>query len=517
MSGERASTDSVVETPAGALRGICESGIHTFKGVSYGEPTGGALRFLPPVKAAPWSAVKDALEYGPDAPQPRGREQSAALQNNLDRAPSEDCLVLNVWTPGTGDGARRPVMFWCHGGGFVSGSASGSLYGGEHLARRGDVVVVSLNHRLGALGFLPLVDLDPAAGHSVNVGMLDIVLALEWVRDNIEAFGGDPGNVTIFGESGGGRKVTSLLAMPLANGLFHRAVIQSGPAVFMNDREAAHRVAKRVLERLGIEREPLRALQARALDDILAAQAAVMRELGRSSEGLAQTFAPSVDGSILPHHPFDPVAPSISDSVPIIVGYNRTEATLFMGRDPDLLELDEAGLQRRISRVRPDHAKRLIELYKKANPGASCSDLLAYIQTGQSRYPIDSIKLAERKAQRGQAPAYLYTLTYRTPAARGALRTPHALEIPFVFDNVEGSRRFVGPGDEPRLLAEAMSTTWIAFARTGNPNHGGIPEWPAYSLPGREQMLFEVPCRVARDFGAVEREAWEPLFYASAS
>ena len=345
--------------------------------------------------------------------------------------------------------------------------------------------------------------------------MLDIVLALEWVRDNIEAFGGDPGNVMIFGESGGGRKVTALLAMPLAQGLFHRAAIQSGPAVFLNEREAVRRLAEQVLEELGVTSDPLHSLQTRPLAEILEAQAAVLRKIGRSAQGLAQTFAPVVDGEILPRNPFDPEAPGISDHIPVIVGYNRTEATLFMGRDPDLLELDDAGLERRIGAALGDEADRVIEIYKKANPEATCSDLLAYILTGNRRNPIDSIKLAERKSLRGQAPVYLYTLTYRTPAARGALRTPHALEIPFVFDNVEGSRPFVGGGDAPVQLAGAMSSAWIAFAHTGSPNHEGIPDWPAYSARTRQQMSFDVPCRIESDFNASEREAWEPLLYAT--
>jgi para-nitrobenzyl esterase len=508
---------SLVQTPAGALRGRLQEGIHSFLGISYGENTTGSRRFLPPLKLERWSGVKDALEYGPDAPQTIPRGRSAGVQNNLRRPPDEDCLVLNVWTPGVCDDRARPVLFWCHGGGFVSGSGSGSLYNGEHLARRGDAVVVTFNHRLGALGFLPLCDVDSAAPSAMNVGMLDIVLALEWVRDNIADFGGNPGCVTLFGESGGGRKVTALLAMPRARGLFHRAIIQSGAAVFMNDRVAARRSAERMLEMLGIARDPLRELQALPLEEILSAQNAVIRKLDRGSEGLAQTFAAVVDGSILPHHPFHPVAPALSDDVPLIVGYNRTEATLFMGHDPDLLELDDAGLRRRTEELVGDDAERVLEIYRRANPGASCSDLLAYIATGRRRYPIDSIKLAERKAERGRAPAYLYTLTWRTPASRGALRTPHGLEIPFVFDNVEGSRRFVGPGDEPRSLAHAMSSGWLAFARTGRPDHGDIPSWPAYSTAAREQMIFDVPCRIERDFGAAERAAWEPVFYPSIS
>jgi para-nitrobenzyl esterase len=506
---------AVVNLQTGKLRGRLERGIYAFKGIPYGENTTGSARFLPPRKVAPWSGIKDAVDYGPDAPQFGSREQSAALQNNLQRPPDEDCLVLNVWTPALEDGCARPVLFWCHGGGFVSGSGSGALYSGEHLARRGDVVVVTFNHRLGALGFLPLCDVDSSAPSAMNVGMLDIVLALEWVRDHIAAFGGDPGCVTIFGESGGARKVTTLLAMPMARGLFHRAIIQSGPGVFMNDRGFARRLAERLLEHLGIARDPLRELQALPVTEIVSAQVELMRKFGREADGVAPTFAAVVDGILLPHHPFHPVAPAVSDSVPVMVGYNRTEATLFMGRDPDLLELDAAGLRRRVEALVRDDAQRVIELYQRANPEASCSDLLAYIATGKLRYPIDSIKLAERKAVRGSSPVYLYTLTWRTPASRGALRTPHALEIPLVFDNVEASRRFVGGGEEPSLLADAMSSTWLAFARSGDPNNAKIPSWPAFSLERREQMIFDVPCRIERDFGRAERAAWEPVFYPS--
>ncbi|MEE9254660.1 MAG: carboxylesterase family protein, partial [Pseudomonadales bacterium] len=346
--------------------------------------------------------------------------------------------------------------------------------------------------------------------------MLDIVLALEWAeaRENVSQFGGDPDNVTIFGESGGGRKVTSLLAMPIAKGLFHRAVIQSGPAVFMNDRDAVRRLAKMMLEELDIEDEPLESLQATGLDKILDAQRAVIEKLGANAEGLAQIFAPVADGTLLPHHPFDPEAPSVSDDIPVMVGYNRTEATLFMGRDPDLLALDEEGLERRITEMLSDDAKRVINLYRDANPDASSSDLLAYIATGRRRYPIDSIKIAERKSGRNGAPVYLYTLTWRTNASRGALRTPHALEIPLVFDNVANASRFVSPPEAAQPLADIMSDTWINFARTGNPNHEGIPEWPAYSTDARATMIFDLPCRIENDFGQTERKVWAPVFYS---
>ncbi len=515
-------TDSpVIDTQSGPVRGTTQGVVQAFKGIPYGAPTSGGRRFLPPEPASAWREPLDALAFGPDAPQdrPEGSGNNAATQNNMDLPPSEDCLRLNVYTPDPA--GRRPVMFWLHGGGFVSGSGSGAMYDGTRLAERGDVVVVSINHRLGALGFLHLLDLpDPHAADAVNVGMLDILLALRWVQDNVSAFGGDPNNVTIFGESGGGRKVTSLLAMPDAQSLFHKGIIQSGPAVFMNEPDAVKDLARRFFRHLGLapdQRDLLKALQAAPVDALLAAQGKVLRELGRNAPGLAQTFAPVVDGRILPHHPFDPEAPAISTDKPVIVGYNHTEITLFMGRDPDLLELDDEGLRRRIAKIAGDDAERLIGLYRDAYPltypEPSNADLLALIMTGNSRYPIDSLRLAERKAAQQAAPVWLYTLTYRTPAARGSLRTPHALEIPFVFDNIDGSKRFVGSGPDADKLAECMRSAWAAFAHSGKPQSEAVPDWPAYDQSRRATMLFDAEPRVVDDFGAPERAAFGPVFY----
>jgi len=508
----------LVQTEQGVVQGYFDDRIYCFKGLPYGADTAGENRFRPPQPPPAWEGVREATRFGADAPQQNpdrraARQEDAAVQTS--GVEGENCLVLNVWTPGLEPSERKPVMVWLHGGGFVSGSGSGTIYNGRNLADRGDLVLVSINHRLGVLGYLNLDGVVESEEPLVNLGMLDILGALEWVQRNIERFGGDPDQVTIFGESGGGRKVTSLLAMPSAQHLFHRGIIQSGPAVFMNDADASQEITAMFLKALGMDKPTLRELQQLPLDDLLRAQHAAVREAGRSRPGIAQTLAAVVDGEILPHHPFDPDAPAISDDKPVIVGYNQTEATLFMGRDEGLWNLDEDGLLERVERLVGEKAAAIIDQYREAYPDATCSDLLAFITTGNSRYPVDSITLAERKAARGAAPVWLYTLTFRSTARRGALRTPHALEIPFVFDGVEGSRAFVGEGDGPDQMAEQMSSTWIAFARNGDPNNGTIPRWEPYDGAKRSTMVFNTESRLVEDFGKVEREAFGRYFYGS--
>ncbi len=515
----------VVETTCGKVRGKIAGDVSVFRGVPYGASTAGKNRFMPPVAAPAWTGVRDAFEYGPSAPQNpssmRGkvdpRSGFAAYGDADGIAESEDCLVLNVWTPSPGDGGKRPVMFWCHGGGFAASSGSPLMYAGERLASRGDVVVVTVNHRLGSLGYSYIAGVGGERfASSVNVGMLDLVAALKWVRDNIARFGGDPGCVTIFGESGGGAKVSTLLAMPSAKGLFHRAVIQSGPGFRMLETNSAIETADMLLGELGLDRARVGEIQNLSVHRILAAEAAVERKLGRRVVGFRQGFAPVVDRQTLEQHPFDPKAPAISAGVPVMIGYNRTETTLFLAGDREAFSLDEAGLQRRVKFLLRDNSERVIEEFRAANPGATASELFFLIGT---EFPTGAFsrKIAQRKSEQGAAPAYLYRFDWETPIAGGRMKSPHALEITFVFDHAGEplAPRLAPDSPEVHALAAEMSSRWIAFARSGNPNTGNAPRWPEYSADGRATMIFNSKSRVENDPARQERLAIDRVLFPS--
>lgn len=511
-----ASSGAVVETSAGKVRGSVVNGIHVFKGVPYGASTAGRNRFLPPQKPAPWTGIKETLEYGFSSPQrdpdrkPGALSGASAFIGQLSDMPeSEDCLVLNIWTPAVNAGGKRPVMFWCHGGGFTSGSGSSPGYDGTNLCRRGDVVVVTINHRLNAVGFTHLGDLaGEEFAQSGNVGMLDVVHALQWVKENIAQFGGDPDTVMVFGESGGGRKVSVLQAMPAAQGLYHRAIVQSGPGIRMTAREHATRASELLLTELGLNRSRVRELQNVPIEALMRAYHKVASNPLAMRASATGFFAPVVDGAVLPAHPFDPVAPAMSADVPLLIGSNRTEATLFHAGDPSAFKLDEAGMQQRVQRILPEDADAVIAAYAKAHPDASPSDLFFLIETDQ-RYGVPTKVLAARKAALKRGPCYVYRFDWATPVADGRLRTPHALEIPFAFDNTTTSARFTGGGEGARALADRVSDAWIAFARTGNPNTPKLPKWSAYDAGARATMLFDNECTVVNDPGRETRLVME--------
>jgi para-nitrobenzyl esterase len=420
---------------------------------------------------------------------------------------SEDCLVLNVWTPAL-DGRRRPVMFWCHGGAFIAGSGSSAWYDGTKLCRKGDVVVVTINHRLGAFGYLHLEDLGSQFASSGNAGMLDIVAALEWVRENIANFGGDPDNVTIFGESGGGAKVSVLMAMPAARGLFHKAIIQSGPAVAMMSRDDGTATAKQVLDELGISANRVDELRHIDAKRLLNAQIAVLKKVNLMSFANRRRvgFNPVIDGRNLPAGPFAPAAPAVSARVPLMIGTNKDEMTLFFALAPWMEGMDDAGLRERVRMFVGERGNSLIEHYKRARPFDAPRDLMMAIAT-DAGMRIPSLTIADRKLALNGAPVFVYLFTWETPVLGGRLKSPHALEIPFVFDTLE-SAPLTGDSPARQALAEKMSQTWLTFARSGNPNNRAIPQWPAYSEAERPTMIFDNECQVVNDPYRQERLAW---------
>ena len=510
-----ASAKPVVTTSLGRLRGAFANGVYSFKGVHYGASTEGSMRFLPPAPARPWTGVRDALQIGPPAPQ--DRDWASGGTSDI-RVPdligpgmiSEDCLVLNVWTPSLSGPDKRPVMVWLHGGGYTIGSSGAPMYDGASLAGKQNVVVVGVNHRLNVFGYLYLGKIGgDKYAQSGNVGMLDIALALRWVRDNIAHFGGEPDNVTIFGQSGGGGKVGTLMAMPASQDLFHKAIVESGSELRVNSREEADETTRKFLAHIHVARDRLSDLLEMPMEQIIAGMHS-MKEPDPMS-----VLGPVVDGESLPRHPFDPDAPVLTSRVPMLIGTTNTETTNLLGReDPRLFSLNEAEMRSRLKALLAlrDDSKlsTLIDAYKKDLPDASPSEIYFAVTTDQLMR-MDAITQAERKATQGAAPAYMYLFAWRTPVLGGKLKSPHGIELPFVFDNLGGAEDRIGTGADLQSLADKVSGAWAAFARTGDPSHRGIPQWPAYTLKDRATMILNEECTVVNDPGKEERIALSAL------
>jgi len=483
----------VIETTYGKIRGRVINKVNAFQGIPYGGPTSGANRFMPATRPKAWTSVLDTVEWGPEAPQGPHTEIPEVAATIPQTGISEDCLRLNVWTSTLSRNAKRPVMVWLHGGGFASGSGSYTIYNGANMSRQHDVVMLSVNHRLNSFGFLYLPEIGAA-----NSGILDVVAALEWVRDNIEKFGGDPKNVTIMGQSGGAGKVSTLMAMPSAKGLFHRAIVQSGANLAGITTADATKNAQALMAKLGVK--TAQELQKVPMDALVQATL--------NTQGL--TWGPVVDGKTLPGGPFDPTAPEFSTDIPVLTGTTEYEITFFPNTKYDALE--DAALHaavKQTTRAAADaDVDKLIATYKKGRPGLTNLDYNLILASDNFRGRV--ITQAERKAAQ-KAPVYLYYFTWQSPVRNKQLKSFHTVEIPFVLANVDEGKSMTGTEQNRYALQDRMSTAWAAFARTGNPNHKGLPNWPAFDTKTRPTMVFDNTCKVVNDPAGAERVALDSI------
>ena len=492
------SKGTLARTTAGPVLGKRDRGAIAFKGIPYGAPADGARRFMPPSPPRPWSDLRAAFDYGPIAPQRRPGGSAGPAAEPLPE--SEDCLTLNVWTPALRDGAKRPVMVWLHGGGLWRLSAAGADQEGIRLAALHGVVMVSPNHRLNVLGYAYLDELDPAFAGSSCAGMLDLVLALKWVRDNIEEFGGDPGNVTIFGQSGGGQKVSILMAMPAAQGLFHKAIIQSGPAPVTLERPYARGLVDRLLWHLEIPAARAMDIQSAPIEAIMGAYYKVFDEIGGFGVmGVIQDFAPTVDGATLPQQPFWNGASPLSRHIPLIIGSTRTEMTeYFLSGHPDAPRRDFAQVAADLEPIFGADAEGIVAGYRESHPSAGPWEIDALIR---SDWPtrLFTQRIADEQASLGGAPVWHYRMDWRTRARGGLLMSPHAIDIAFVLDTVDANPVEPGEEHEMRRMTRQMCAAWVSFARTGRPSDSSFPEWTPYSSATRPTMIFNLESRMAAD------------------
>ncbi len=480
----------IVETTWGKIQGIRNGKIRMFKGVPYGASTGGRNRFMPPQAPQPWAGVRECIGYGQASPQsPIDLTFEYGQMIYWDRCVGpggmgEDCLNLNVWTPGVGDGAKRAVLVCFHGGGWTAGSGNVPGYDGAMLALHGDVVVVSVNHRLATFGYAHLADLGapPEFASAGACGVMDMVASLTWVRDNIERFGGDPNRVMIFGQSGGGAKVSTLMATPSAAGLFHRAAVQSGALLRHRTREQGTVETDKVLKALGLSARNIGDIQSRPWQDLLQAQAATTAD-----------FSPVLDGVVLPQHPFDPSAPSATANVPMIISTTLHDASLLL----DNFDLTEAGLTAMFRERWGSRGGEILAAYRKERPNDSPFLIQALAFTDAARG--SAMRQAERKAALKAAPAYVYVWDWATDAFDGRYGATHGLDVETSLHMYRSPSSGSGKA-QGRLMADRLAATWVAFAKTGNPANPLIPEWPAYDARRRATMVFDTNMRVVDDY-----------------
>ena len=491
------SSVAVAQTANGKVAGYIQDGVTIFKGIPYAK----ANRFEAPVQADSWEGIRSCRQYGPVSPQGArsgwANDEIAFAFNWNDGVQGEDCLRLNVWTPAL-DSRKRPVMVWLHGGGYSAGSGQElPSYDGTSLAFAEDVVVVSINHRLNVLGFLDLSAYGEKYAKSANAGLLDIVASLKWVRDNIAAFGGDPSNVTIFGQSGGGGKVTTLLATPCAKGLFHKAIVQSGSMLRTMESKYSRKIGIATVRNLGLDASSIDKISEVPYGELLAAGEKAIAQVKAEADrdGVASFifgWAPTVDGAVLPSQPFDPQAPAISAEIPMIIGTTRHEFSM----TTYVPALRNAGREEVIGILKGRYGEgteRFLELFAKAYPGSKPADML----DADFVFRPSAIEQALRKSLQGAAPVYMYMFNWESPVLHGILRSTHCMEIPFVFNNADRHASMTGGGAQAMELASKMSHCWAEFARCGKPSAEGLPEWEPFEAEKRAVMFFDNTCKMS--------------------
>jgi len=504
------------ESAYGKLRGIRQEGVNIFKGIPYGGSVSGKNRFLRPPKVEAWTGVRDALELGAPSLQTSGWGPK----------PAEDCLFLNVWTPAN-DNKKRPVMYYNHGGGYVTGSGGSGGQDGANLARFFDVVVVETNHRLGLLGFLYLDEIaGPEYAGSGNMGVLDITAGLKWVNENIAEFGGDPNNVMVFGESGGGGKTSCIYAMPEASPYFNKASIESGPGVRMLTKQQAAETTEMVLKELNIGKNDWRKLLEISPEQVLEIQnkfRPVPPFIGEIGTPEMRGFGPVVDGLVLPNHPFDPTAPNISKDKPLLTGWNEDEYAFFamQSRNTEFTKYTFDELPSKLEPQFGSNAAEIVSAYRKATPDATAPQIYMAVSS-INMMGLGSVEIAEKKTKETGAPVYLYNFGYKSdmkiPGSDFPMGTPHAMDISYKFNNVqppkEGEEARRGFGDSSPASCKAshnFAELWTNFARTGVPSAEGAPKWPAYNFKDRPTMRIDTDCTVINDRYKTELEMWRKI------
>lgn len=491
---------AVTNTDAGKVRGYVHNSIYTYKGIPYAE----AKRFEAPQKPRPWPGVRSSMSYGPVSPlmtpTTTVQDESEFVFHHDWGYTSEDCMRLNVWTPGINDGKKRPVMFWIHGGGFTEGSSQElPSYDGENLSKKGDVVVISINHRLNILGFLDLSAYGDKYKHSANAGIIDIKAALEWVKANIANFGGDPNNVTIFGQSGGGAKVLTLMAMPSAKRLFQKAINESGAFKSqMRDKAGTQAVAAEVLKALNLAPNQVDSLQNIPYPQLVAAGNKALKVINAKAKAPANLVAtvnlgwsPSVDGDDLPYQLYANEALELSKDVPLLIGTVKNEfmPSLFTGMNDASLEQVTAAIKKQ----QGDKADAYLAAVKKAYPNDTKPTDLMDVDV---IFRPGAVAFAKEKSALNAAPVYMYLFTWQSPVMDGKYKAVHCSELPFVFNNIAHCEEMTGGTKEAYDLSAKMSAAWINFARNGDPNNSSLPHWDTFNASNTATMHFDNKCEL---------------------